>query len=106
MKLKKLAFSISLLICFSIQVGLQLHHSFEEHYLHLCDNDNVEHMCDFENENHEHYFDVYLNLPLHFNYQPADKIDIITVDDLNEGFVKNHQKLSFSLRAPPYYSFV
>lgn len=106
MKLKKLAFSIVLLACFSLQMSLQLHHAFEEHHAHLCDSNDIEHLCNHNIDNHEHYFDIYLDLPSNLTYQEFYTLEITSTDSLKEILLKDYQQLSFSLRAPPHSNFI
>lgn len=106
MKLKKLAFLTLFLSCFLAQILFQLQHTFEDHQLHLCDDNGIEHICDFESESDQHFFDTTIKIPSSFNYELVNNKRIITIDNLNKTLLRNNQKLSFSLRAPPYYNFI
>lgn len=107
MKLSKLAFSLFFLTCFAIQLIVPLHHSLEEHHhIEHCDANDEVHFCNHDTEKHEHYFELnldYLKLP---TFQLDKKEEICTTDVLKQNFLTRHQQLPFSLRAPPFYSFM
>lgn len=107
MKLSKLAFSLFFLTCFLTQLIVPLHHALEEHlHKEQCNSNDVVHFCNHDTEKHEHYFELNLDYLELYAYQLDKKEEISTSDVLKQNFLTRHQQLPFSLRAPPFYSFM
>ena len=87
MKLKKLAFSLVLLLSFLAQIVLQFNHAISEHENeHFCYNHDIQNICDHDNDSHEHYFEL-------FSYVLIGHCDCFGFD----GMKCNHTELVMSL---------
>ncbi|MAD98369.1 MAG: hypothetical protein CMB99_13680 [Flavobacteriaceae bacterium] len=101
MKLKFRILSIFLLTSFLAQLFLQLHHAFEDHNHQICHSKSVKHIHDKDVDCELHLYKNPSQDFISFEYQFFASKAITSADLLQQNFLKEHHKLSFSLRGPP-----
>ncbi len=103
MKLQLRILSIFLLTSFLAQMFLQLHHTFEDHNHQICHSKLVKHIHDKDVDCQLHLYKNPSQDFVSFDYQFFVEDAIISIDILQQNFLKEHHELSFSLRGPPMH---
>lgn len=107
MKLKKIAFSLFFLTSFLAQLSMPLYHSLvEELDAEVCSFNDTEHLCNHDAKDSKQLYELKINYNSDYDYELINKTTISSVDALKNNLLKNHLKLSFSLRGPPSFNFI
>ena len=102
MKVKKNIFSIVLLTSFFLQLLVPLHHAFEKHDgIEICATNDIEHICNHNLEDSQEFLDLKVDYASTYVYNSITTPNVTSYVFHKVDYIKNSQKLPFSLRAPP-----
>lgn len=102
MKVQKNIFSIVLLASFFLQLLVPLHHAFEKHdSIEICAANDIEHICNHNFEDSQEFLDIKVEYASTYVYNSITTPEVTSYVFHKVDYIKNSQKLPYSLRAPP-----